>query len=68
VRTPLGELMGELHDARDAYDQLTECGVIDPKYGAHLPFLERHIQSLEEQIDAHPDAASGRWKSWKWRG
>ncbi len=60
-QAPLGELLEEKHAARDAYERLTEFGHPTDAKGIDLvACLERHIVSLEGQIDAHPDSAWGR--------
>lgn len=57
-QVPLGELIEEKHAARDEYERLTEFGPPTDAKGIELAaFLERHIVSLEIQIDAHPDSA-----------
>lgn len=56
--TSLGALMGELHDARDEYDRLDEFGPPYDEQSAKLAAsLDRHIASLEEQIDKHPESS-----------
>ncbi len=55
---PLGELIEEKHIARDRYEKETEFGMPTDRRGIELvACLERHIVSLEIQIECHSDSS-----------